>query len=95
LSVSDERGSVLLGLFVNFMAEGMEAKQVVELLANNTNDHGGILGKKVEMIYEDDRGNPRHAEQQPNGLPGRAPSPSSAPAPLRSPKPRSRFSIKT
>jgi branched-chain amino acid transport system substrate-binding protein len=43
----------------DFMADGMEAKQVVELLAQNTNDHGGILGKKVEMIYEDDQGNPQ------------------------------------
>jgi branched-chain amino acid transport system substrate-binding protein len=43
----------------DYMAEGMEAKQVVELLAKNTNDHGGILGKNIEMIYEDDQGNPQ------------------------------------
>ncbi|MCX5831991.1 MAG: branched-chain amino acid ABC transporter substrate-binding protein [Deltaproteobacteria bacterium] len=45
----------------DYMAEGMEARQVVELLAQNTNDHGGILGKKIEMIYEDDQGNPQTA----------------------------------
>lgn len=45
----------------DFKTEGMEAKQVVELLAQNTNDHGGILGKKIEMIYEDDQGNPQTA----------------------------------
>jgi branched-chain amino acid transport system substrate-binding protein len=46
----------------DYMAAGGEAKQVVELLAKNTNDRGGILGSKVEMIYEDDQGNPQVAE---------------------------------
>ena len=44
------------------MAAGTEAKQVVELLANNTNDRGGILGRKLEILSEDDRGNPQEAE---------------------------------
>lgn len=52
----------------DFMAEGVEAKQVVELLAKNTNDRGGILGKKVEMIYEDDQGNPQTAGAAVNRL---------------------------
>ena len=46
----------------DFMTAGVEAKQVVELLAKNTNNRGGILGKKVELFYEDDEGNPQVAE---------------------------------
>ena len=45
----------------DFVAVGIEAKQVVELLARDTNDHGGILGRKVEVICEDDGGKPRIA----------------------------------
>lgn len=41
----------------DLMAEGVESKQVMELLAKNTNDLGGLSGKKVEIIYEDDHGN--------------------------------------
>jgi len=40
----------------DFVAVGIEAKQVVELLARDTNDRGGILGRKVEVICEDDGG---------------------------------------
>lgn len=46
----------------SLMAEGLEAKQVVELLAKNTNDRGGLLGEKIEMIYEDDQGDPQIAK---------------------------------
>lgn len=45
----------------DFMAEAAEARQVIELLAKNTNDRGGISGRKLEMIYEDDQGNPQKA----------------------------------
>jgi branched-chain amino acid transport system substrate-binding protein len=46
----------------SLMSEGLEAKQVVELLAKNTNDRGGLSGKKVEIIYEDDQGDPQIAK---------------------------------
>jgi len=46
----------------DFRVAGTEAKQVVELMAKTTNDRGGILSKRVEMIYEDDGGNPQVAE---------------------------------
>ncbi len=39
--------------------EGQEMKQVVDLLAERLNKAGGVLGKKVEVITEDDAGDPR------------------------------------
>lgn len=44
-------------------SEGAEMKQVVQLLAEELNQKGGLLGKskKVEVITEDDGGDPRTA----------------------------------
>lgn len=42
-------------------SEGQDMKQIVELLADETNKAGGIHGKKVEIIVEDDGGDPRQA----------------------------------
>lgn len=39
--------------------EGQEMKQVVDLLAEELNAAGGLLGKNVEVISEDDAGDPR------------------------------------
>lgn len=39
--------------------EGQEMKQVVDLLAEELNKTGGVLGKQVEVISEDDAGDPR------------------------------------
>lgn len=39
--------------------EGQEMKQVVDLLAEELNKSGGLLGKQVEVISEDDAGDPR------------------------------------
>ena len=36
-------------------------KQIVELLAGQVNDQGGLLGKKVEIVVGDDGGDPRTA----------------------------------
>ncbi|MDM8537517.1 branched-chain amino acid ABC transporter substrate-binding protein [Desulfobacterales bacterium HSG17] len=41
--------------------EGQEMKQVVDLLAEELNAAGGLLGKKVEVISEDDAGDPRQS----------------------------------
>jgi branched-chain amino acid transport system substrate-binding protein len=41
--------------------EGRQMKQVVTLLAEKCNAGGGLLGKKVTIITEDDAGNPDHA----------------------------------
>ncbi len=45
----------------SWASEGQEMKQVLELLAGDLNAKGGILGKKVEVITEDDGGDPRTA----------------------------------
>lgn len=49
-------------------SEGEEMKKVVELLAEDLNKSGGLLGKKVEMIIEDDGGDPRTASLAANRL---------------------------
>ena len=42
-------------------SEGQEMKQIVELLADQANKNGGVLGKKIEIVAEDDAGDPRTA----------------------------------
>lgn len=42
-------------------SEGQEMKQVVEFLADDINSKGGINGEKVQVISEDDGGDPRTA----------------------------------
>ena len=42
-------------------SEGQEMKRNVELLAAEQNAKGGLLGKQVEVIVEDDGGDPRTA----------------------------------
>ena len=42
-------------------SEGQDMKQIVELLAGEVNSQGGLLGKQVEIITEDDGGDPKTA----------------------------------
>lgn len=49
-------------------SEGQEMKQVLDLLAKDVNDNGGLIGKKVEIIAEDDAGDPRQASLAANRL---------------------------
>ena len=42
-------------------SEGQDMKQIVELLAEEINNQGGLLGKKVEIVSEDDGGDPKTA----------------------------------
>ena len=42
-------------------SEGQEMKQIVELLAEELNAKGGLLGKKVKVIAADDGGDPKTA----------------------------------
>lgn len=42
-------------------SEGREMKQVVELLADELNETGGLLGEKVEVAIENDGGDPQAA----------------------------------
>lgn len=45
----------------SWASEGQDMKQIVELLAGQVNDQGGLLGKKVEIVVGDDAGDPRSA----------------------------------
>ncbi|HXV22325.1 MAG TPA: branched-chain amino acid ABC transporter substrate-binding protein, partial [Desulfuromonadales bacterium] len=45
----------------SWASEGQEMKRIVELLAQDLNDKGGVLGRKVEVLVEDDGGDPRTA----------------------------------
>lgn len=45
----------------SWASEGAEMKQVLDLLAEDVNAKGGVLGKKVEVITEDDGGDPKTA----------------------------------
>ncbi len=42
-------------------SEGQEMKQVLDLLARDVNAKGGVLGRSVEVLTEDDGGDPRTA----------------------------------
>lgn len=45
----------------SWASEGQDMKQIVELLVNETNKAGGINGAQIELIVEDDGGDPRQA----------------------------------
>ncbi len=45
----------------SWASEGQEMKKNVELLAEGMNQKGGILGRQVEVVTEDDGGDPRTA----------------------------------
>lgn len=45
----------------SWASEGQGMKRIVELLAEQQNAKGGVLGKKIEVITEDDGGDPRTA----------------------------------
>lgn len=45
----------------SWASEGLEMRRTVELLAAGVNARGGLLGRKVEVVVEDDGGDPRTA----------------------------------
>ena len=45
----------------SWASEGLEMRRTVELLAAGVNAKGGLLGRKVEVVVEDDGGDPRTA----------------------------------
>ncbi|MCB1921416.1 MAG: ABC transporter substrate-binding protein, partial [Candidatus Competibacteraceae bacterium] len=45
----------------SWASEGQSMKKIVELLAEQQNAKGGVLGKQIEVITEDDGGDPRTA----------------------------------
>ena len=52
----------------SWASEGQEMKQVLDLLADQYNQQGGVLGKKIEILTEDDGGDPRTASLAANRL---------------------------
>jgi branched-chain amino acid transport system substrate-binding protein len=57
--------SVKIGLMApltgSWASEGQGMKKIVELLAEQQNAGGGVLGKQIEVVVEDDGGDPRTA----------------------------------
>lgn len=45
----------------SWASEGQDMKQIVQLLADDINEKGGLLGREVEIIVQDDGGDPRTA----------------------------------
>ncbi|MBS3732377.1 MAG: branched-chain amino acid ABC transporter substrate-binding protein [Desulfobacterales bacterium] len=45
----------------SWAAEGQDMKQIVQLLAGQVNNRGGLLGKNVDIVIGDDGGDPRTA----------------------------------
>jgi len=45
----------------SWASEGQDMKQILELLADQVNNAGGLLGKDVEVVVGDDGGDPRTA----------------------------------
>lgn len=45
----------------SWASEGKDMRQIVELLAGQVNEQGGLLGKEVEIVVADDGGDPRTA----------------------------------
>ncbi|HAS51612.1 MAG TPA: branched-chain amino acid ABC transporter substrate-binding protein [Gammaproteobacteria bacterium] len=45
----------------SWASEGQGMKKIVELLADQQNAKGGVLGRKIEVVTEDDGGDPRTA----------------------------------
>ena len=45
----------------SWASEGQDMKQIVQLLADQVNDQGGLLGKQLEIVVGDDGGDPRTA----------------------------------
>jgi branched-chain amino acid transport system substrate-binding protein len=60
-----ESGPIKIGLMGPmtgpWASEGQEMKQVVDLLAEQVNAKGGVLGRKIEVVSEDDGGDPKTA----------------------------------
>ena len=62
---AQESGPIKIGLMGPmtgpWASEGQEMKQVVDLLAEEVNAKGGVLGRKVQVVSEDDGGDPKTA----------------------------------
>ncbi|CDH46596.1 MAG: branched-chain amino acid ABC transporter substrate-binding protein [Candidatus Competibacteraceae bacterium] len=63
--VAQAADTVKIGLMApltgSWASEGQGMKKIVELLAEQQNAKGGVLGQKIEVVTEDDGGDPRTA----------------------------------
>jgi branched-chain amino acid transport system substrate-binding protein len=63
VGVAGAADTVKIGLMApltgSWASEGQEMKQIVDLLAAGVNGSGGLGGKKVEIVTEDDGGDPK------------------------------------
>ena len=64
-NIAGAADTIKIGLMAPFTgpwaSEGQDMKQIVDLLAEEVNAKGGLLGKQVEVIAEDDGGDPKTA----------------------------------
>lgn len=61
LAAEPVRIGLMAPLTGSWASEGQEMKRAVELLAAGVNARGGLLGRPVEIVTEDDGGDPRTA----------------------------------
>jgi branched-chain amino acid transport system substrate-binding protein len=59
LAAEPVRAGLMAPLTGAWASEGQEMKRAVELVAAEANARGGILGRKIEVLVEDDGGDPR------------------------------------
>jgi branched-chain amino acid transport system substrate-binding protein len=45
----------------DYAYEGLGFEKAVKLLVDKTNENGGLLGKQIELIVEDDKGDPKES----------------------------------
>lgn len=58
---ADIKIGLMCPLTGKWASEGQEMKNIVGLLVDETNAHGGINGQKISLVVEDDAGDPRTA----------------------------------
>lgn len=65
LLVGQAHAQIRIGLMApltgSWASEGQAMRQIVDLLAEEVNNAGGVLGQQVQIIAEDDAGDPRTA----------------------------------
>lgn len=71
-TISFAKSTIKIGLMCpqtgSWASEGLDMKKIVNLLAEEINKKGGVLGRKIEIIDEDDGGDPRTAALAANKL---------------------------
>ncbi len=60
-AAKDIRIGLMCPLTGKWASEGQDMRQIVSLLADDVNKSGGINGQKIEIVVEDDAGDPRTA----------------------------------